>query len=125
MVGHANQPCTGLPVPPENVAPGGGGTPGGSGTGANGSGGIGGYYVAMYAGGVVKNASSIFANGGNAAGTGSNGNGGEVDLFSQSGPTANSATTITVAKGTGGTGGSNGTIYFDFTDVTPPDGTVP
>ncbi len=99
---------------------------GGSGTGAAGSGGQGAYdYIWLYAGNLVKNSGSIYGQGGNATEGGDNGSGGYVDLFSQKGPTSNTATIINVAKGTGGTGGSNGIIYLDWVDVTPSDGTLP
>ena len=97
---------------------------GGAGTGTNASGGEGADYIEMYAG-KVTNSGSIYGNGGNATGTGINGGGGEFDLFSSLGPTANTAATLQVAKGTGGTGGSNGIIWIDWVDVTPTDGTLP
>lgn len=97
---------------------------GGSGTGANASGGSVGR-LELYAGRLATNSANLYFNGGNALGTGVNGSGGLVDIFSETGASTNSAGLITVAKGTGGAGGSNGTILFDWTDVTPADGTLP
>lgn len=85
------------------------------------TGGQGGYYISMYAGGQVTNSGQIKANGGN--GTIDGGSGGEVDLFSQTRPTANSGQ-LNVAKGTGGTTAANGTIWLDWVDVTPTSGTL-
>lgn len=83
------------------------------------TGGQGGYYISMYAGGQMTNSGQIKANGGN--GTNDGGSGGEVDLFSQTRPTANSGQ-LNVAKGTGGTTAVNGEILIDWVDVTPTSG---
>jgi hypothetical protein len=85
------------------------------------------YPVRMYAGGQVRNSGSILSNGGNTT-TGLSGNGGYVDLMSESRPTQNTAALISVAKGAflaTGTPGSNGEIWIDWVDVTPLDGTRP
>jgi hypothetical protein len=74
----------------------------------------------------VRNSGSILSNGG-ASTSEKSGNGGKVDLFSESKPTQNTAALISVAKGAVKTGipGSNGEIWIDWVDVTPLDGTRP
>jgi len=84
------------------------------------------FAVEMYAGGQVRNSGSILSNGG-ASTSEKSGNGGKVDLFSESKPTQNTAALISVMPGTKVTGikGSNGEIWIDWVDVTPLDGTRP
>jgi hypothetical protein len=85
--------------------------------------------VTMYAGNHVANDDSIFANGGNGVTDGDGGAGGEIDLFSEIEATSTSSDeTLEVKGGTGFSpeaNGENGHILIDFTDVTPPDGTLP
>lgn len=81
-------------------------------------------YIQIYAGGQVKNSGSIYTNGGD--GTTTNGNGGNMDIFSETAATQNTAGLITVADGAGaGAAGTNGEIWIDWVDVTPTDGTLP
>jgi hypothetical protein len=97
---------------------------GGSALGEFGYGGCAGE-VTMYAGNHVACDNHIFANGGNAGSVeGSGGNGGLIDLFSEIVATSIDPTDTLSVKG-GTPDGYNGNILLDFTDVTPPDGTLP
>jgi hypothetical protein len=102
---------------------------GGNVAGESGLGGDGADEVTMYAGNHVANSGSIFANGGNGGSEeGWGGDGGLIDLFSEIVATTNTAETLQVKAGVPDEGNGeaeNGHILLDFTDVTPPDGTVP
>ncbi len=71
-----------------------------------------GEWVQLDAGGKVTNTGPIICNGG--AGSTLNGNGGGIDIMSESGGTSNSGT-LSVAKGAGaGAVGTNGQIWIDW-----------
>jgi hypothetical protein len=98
------------------------------GTGASGGDGSDGwsYRVGFYAAGQVRNSAPLWSPGGNAtdAAAGTAGSGGLIELFSQSKPTANSATCNVAAGAGGNTKGSVGQIWIDSANVTPANGVL-
>jgi hypothetical protein len=96
---------------------------GGNGLGTNGSGGnadgtLSNIRLYLTAGGLVDSTGTLSARGGNATGTGTNGRGGNITLYSQNGPSVFG--TLDVGKGSGGSGGRNGTTTIDVWVPPPP-----
>ncbi len=89
---------------------------GGNGLGTNGKGGNAdgtrsNIWLYLTAGGLVDSTGTLSAKGGSATGSGINGRGGNIGLYSQNGPSVFG--TLEVGKGSGGTGGTNGTTRID------------
>ncbi len=84
------------------------------------------YHTGFYAAGQVRNSASLVSAGGRATddAAGTSGNGGQIELFSQSRPTLRGGT-LSVAAGAGGaTPGAVGEIWVDSVDVTPANGVL-